>query len=119
MNRKSVLIGVALTGLLSAAAIGGAALASNAPPHQEDERTEIAAVNGAHISLSQAVALAERQGSGKAMEASFDDETGSRWEIEVATGDHVTAYAVDMQSGAITSMAQDADEADEGAEDND
>ena len=117
MTRNKLLIRVATASLLSAAAGGGAALASNAAPRQEDERAEVAAVNGAHISLSQAVALAEQQGSGKAMEASFDDETGSRWEVEIATGDHVTAYAVDMQSGAISTMAEDADEADEGVED--
>jgi len=59
---------------------------------------------GARISLAQAVAIAERQGSGKAMEASFDDESGGKWEVEVASGDRVATYAVDMTSGGVSAV---------------
>lgn len=119
MTRKKLIFGLSAAALISAAAIGGVAVAANPGPPGEDERDEIAAVNGARVSLAQAVAIAERQGSGKAMEASFDDESGRSWEVEIASGDRVTTYAVDAASGAVSAVAGEADEANEGPEDND
>lgn len=119
MIRKKLVIGLSAATLVSAAAVGGAALAANTSAPEPDERTEIAAVNGARVSLAQAIAIAERQGSGKAMEASFDDESGGSWEVEVASGDRVATYAVDTTSGAVSAVAEEADEANEGPEDND
>jgi uncharacterized membrane protein YkoI len=119
MTRKTLVLGLSAAALISAAAVGGAAIAANPGATGPDEGTEIAAVNGARISLAQAVAIAERQGSGKAMEASFDDESGGKWEVEVASGDRVATYAVDMTSGAVSAVAEEADEANEGPEDND
>lgn len=119
MTRKTLVLGLSAAALISAAAVGGAAIAANPGATGPDERNEIAAVNGARVSLAQAVAIAERQGSGKAMEASFDDESGGKWEVEVASGDRVATYAVDMTSGAVSAAAEEADEANEGPEDND
>jgi uncharacterized membrane protein YkoI len=119
MTRKSLVLGLSAAALISAAAVGGAAIAANPGATGPDERTEIAAVNGARVSLAQAAAIAERQGSGKAMEASFDDESGGKWEVEVASGDRVATYAVDMTSGGVSAVAEEADEANEGPEDND
>lgn len=116
MTRKKLVIGLSAATLIAAATVGGAALAANAGAPEQDERNEIAAVNGARVSLAQAVAIAERQGSGKAMEASFDDESGRNWEVEVASGDRVATYAVDTSSGAVSAVAEEADEANEGPE---
>lgn len=120
MIRKKMVLGLSAIALVSAVAVGGAAFAANANgPEQNEDRAEIAAVNAAHVSLAQAVAIAERQGGGKAMEASFDDESGNRWEVEVASGDKVATYVVDMGSGAVSAAQPEAGEAGEGAEDND
>ncbi|OYX58609.1 MAG: hypothetical protein B7Y86_02675 [Brevundimonas subvibrioides] len=119
MTRKKLVVGLSAAALVAAAAIGGAAVAANSGAPKQDERSEIAAVNGARVSLGQAVVIAERQGSGKAMEASFDDESGRSWEVEIAAGDHVATYVVDMATGAVTAAAEEADEAGEGPEDND
>ncbi len=119
MTRKKLVIGLSAAALVSAAAIGGAAVAANSGALEQDERSEIAAVNGARVSLAQAVAIAERQGSGKAIEATFDDESGRSWEVEIAAGEHVATYVVDMATGAVTAAAEEADEAGEGPEDND
>lgn len=120
MTRKKLVIGLSAAALVSAAAIGGGAVAAaNSGAPEQDERGEIAVVNGARVSLAQAVAIAERQGSGKAMEASFDDESGRNWEVEIAAGDHVATFVVDMATGAVTAAAEEADEAGEGPEDND
>lgn len=119
MTRKKLVIGLSAAALIATAAVGGAAVAASAGAPEQDERSEIAAVNGARVSLAQAVAIAERQGSGKAMEASFDDESGGNWEVEIASGDRVATYAVDTTSGAVSAVAEEADEANEGPEDND
>lgn len=118
MTRKTLVIGLSAAALLSAAAIGGAALAANTGAPEPDERNEISAVNGARFSLAQAGAIAERQGSGRAMEASFDDESGRNWEV-IAGGGRVATYAVDTARGAVSAVADEADEANEGPEDND
>ncbi|MBA3048760.1 MAG: PepSY domain-containing protein [Alphaproteobacteria bacterium] len=119
MTRKKLFFSLSAAALISAAAIAGVAVAASPGSAGEDERDEIAAVNGARVSLAQAVAIAERQGSGKAMEASFDDENGRSWEVEIASGDRVATYAVDAASGAVSAVAEEADEANEGPEDND
>ena len=119
MTRKKLVFGLSAAALLSVAAIGGVAVAANAGPSGQDERDEIAAVSGARVTLAQAVAIVERQGSGKAMEASFDDENGRSWEVEIASGDRVATFAVDAASGAVSAVAEEADEANEGPEDND
>ncbi|WP_292177526.1 hypothetical protein [Brevundimonas sp.] len=117
MTRKRLVFGLSAAALVTLAALGGVAYASStASPEQEDERGEIAAINGARVSLAQAVGIAERQGGGKAMEASFDDETGGRWEVEIAAGQTVRTFAVDMTTGTASAMTA---EADEGAEEND
>lgn len=117
MTRKKRVIGLSAAALVSAAAIGGAAVSANSGAPEQGERGEIAAVNGTRVSLAQAVAIAER--SGKAMEASFDDEGGRSWEGEIAAGDHIATYVVDMATGAATVAAKEADKAGEGPEDDD
>lgn len=119
MTRKTLMIGLSAAALLSAAATGGAALAANTGAPEPDERNEISAVSGACFSLAQAVAIAERLGSGRAMEASFDDESGRNWEVEIAGGGRVATDAVDTARGAVSAVADEADEANEGPEDND
>lgn len=119
MTRKKRVIGLSAAALVSAAAIGGAAVSANSGAPEQGERGEIAAVNGTRVSLAQAVAIAERRRSGKAMEASFDDEGGRSWEGEIAAGDHIATYVVDMATGAATVAAKEADKAGEGPEDDD
>ncbi|HQR88373.1 MAG: hypothetical protein B7Y81_02330 [Caulobacter sp. 32-67-35] len=118
MTRTKLVLGLSVAALISAAAIGGVAVAANARS-EKGERDEIAAVNGARVSLAQAVAIAERQGSGKAMEVSFDDESGRNWEVEIVSGDRVATYAVDAASGDVSAVAEEVDEANEGPKDND
>ena len=61
MTRKKLVIGLSAAALVSAAAIGGAAVSANSGTPEQVERSEIAAVNGTRVSLAQAVAIAERQ----------------------------------------------------------
>lgn len=120
MKRKTIVIGLSAATLASALAIGGVALANGASPEREDadDAQEIAAVMGARVSLAQAVAIAERQNRGKALEAAFDDESGSRWEVELARDGQVSTYMVDMSTGALSAAPADS-ETDEGSEDED
>ncbi|MCG2663828.1 MULTISPECIES: PepSY domain-containing protein [unclassified Brevundimonas] len=120
MKRKTIVIGLSAATLASALAIGGVALANGVSPErvEADDVQEIAAVMGARVSLVQAVAIAERQNGGKALEAAFDDESGSRWEVELARDGQVSTYLVDMTTGAL-SAAPGESETDEGSEDED
>lgn len=118
MTRKTLMLGLSAAALVSAAAIGGAALAANPVNTHDDERGEIAAVTAAPVSLVQAVSLAEQQSGGKAMEASFDDESGNLWEVETVANGRVQTYTVNMTSGAISAQAAEADD-NEAADDND
>lgn len=118
MKRK-IVIGLSAAALLATVAVGGVALAgATQAPEDQDESREISAALAARVSLADAVTLAERHGGGKALEAAFDDETGSRWEIELARDGRVTGYLVDMGTGAV-SLAAAESEGNEGPEDQD
>ena len=118
MKRK-IVIGLSAAALLATVTVGGAALAgATQAPEDQDESREISAALAARVSLADAVILAERQGGGKALEAAFDDETGNRWEIELAKDGRVIGYVVDMSTGAV-SLAAAESESSEGPEDQD
>lgn len=77
---------------------------------------EQAIVNGARVSLGQAVAAAEANTGLKATEAGVDDEgAGALYEVSVSDGAVEKTVLVDTQTGRVTSVAADAEEA-EGAE---
>ncbi len=118
MKRK-IAIGLSAATLAATVTVGGAALAGAIQATEDqDESREISAALAARVSLADAVALAERQGGGKALEAAFDDETGGRWEIELVRDGRVVNYLVDMGSGAVSPAAAEA-EGGEGPEDQD
>ncbi|WP_419756251.1 PepSY domain-containing protein [Brevundimonas sp.] len=118
MKRK-IVIGLSAAALVTTLAVGGVALAgATQTSEDQDEGREIAAALAARVSLADAVSIAERQGGGKALEAAFDDETGNRWEIELAQNGRVVGYTVDMSSGAVSPAAAEAEDG-EGPEDED
>ncbi len=118
MKRK-IVIGLSAATLVTTLAVAGFALAgATQPSADQDEAREISAALAARVSLADAVAIAERQGGGKALEAAFDDESGNRWEVELAKDGRVVNYLVDMSSGAVSPAAAEA-EGDEGPEDQD
>ncbi len=118
MKRK-IVIGLSAAALVASLAVGGVALAGATQTSGDpDESREISTVLAARVSLTDAVILAERQTGGKALEAAFDDETGDRWEIELAKNGGVLGYTVDMSSGAVSPAVPES-EGGEGPEDQD
>jgi uncharacterized membrane protein YkoI len=70
-----------------------------------EDRDEIARLVAAPTTLASAVAAAERDSGGKAVEAEAEHENGKvGFEVEVAKGSDVTKVHVDADSGKVTPM---------------
>lgn len=88
------------------ALLGTAALALvlATPSMAANSDSEIAAFRQASVSLTQAIAQAEKQGKGKAVNVDFDtkDNVGL-YQIDIVSGDTVTRWDIDASSGKIAS----------------
>ena len=79
----------------------------------EDVR-DLATLQNARVSLAQAITAAEAQTGLKAMEAGIDDEgRGALYEVSVTDGSGEKTVLVDTQSGKVTSVVADAEEAED------
>ena len=85
---------LALAGLLATGAVAGAAAGS--------EDREAAALQGAKVSLTQAIATAEQQTGGKAYDAGVDVKGGqTRIVVETNGPKGVQTVSIDAQSGQV------------------
>lgn len=101
MKHKIVLAAIAS---LAAASIGGVYAA-------QPEEHDAAALAQAKISLTQAIASAERHAGGKAVRAELEDENGKIvYGVEVIAGANVTDVKVDVDDGKVLSAQADDDE---------
>lgn len=108
------IVGAGAAGVANA----GANRAGTEQAGEDDDRAEDAreatTLRGARISLAQAVTAAEAQTGLKAMEAGIDDEgRGALFEVSMADGAGEKTVLVDTQSGKVTSVVADAEEAGE------
>jgi len=95
MNTK--LISLALAGMVAAGALSGAAFANGS-----DEDREATALQGAKVSLTQAIASAEQQTGGHAYDAGVDISGGqTRIVVETNGPKGVQTVAIDAQSGQV------------------
>jgi uncharacterized membrane protein YkoI len=108
VRSKSIL---ACTVVLITLAGAGAALAG-----ENDQQSELNAVTNAKTSLSQAIAAAEQETGGKAVETGLENQDGvMAYEIKVAKGNTLQRVLVDADSGKVTKVMA-ADAGDENAE---
>lgn len=108
VRSKSIL---ACTVVLITLAGAGAALAG-----ENDQQSELNAVTNAKTSLSQAIAAAEQETGGKAVETGLENQDGvMAYEIKVAKGNTLQKVLVDADSGKVTKVMA-ADAGDENAE---
>lgn len=124
---KSPYISLALIAALTAGGVGMAFAKSsgtNGSPTEQSDALKLAALADAKVSITDAIAIAEKDGGGKAVDAGFADENGSyAYEVEVLDTNGEQTVLVDAQSGKVTKVAQkandndDQDEGDTGAED--
>jgi uncharacterized membrane protein YkoI len=83
-------------------ALGSAVVFAN-EVKQDDERQEAAAVLNAKTSLAQAIAVAEQQTGGKAIESGIENQNGKviGYDVKVAKGNIVQKVVVDLNSGQL------------------
>jgi uncharacterized iron-regulated membrane protein len=85
-----------------AASVGCGALAF-AESKEAGEHKDIAAVMNAKTSLTQAIAAAEAQASGKAVSAGIENHKGTAaYAVEVASGGKLQTVFVDPETGKVT-----------------
>jgi len=96
MNTKLV-ASLALAGLIAVGAAAGTAVAAGG-----DEDREATALQGAKVSLVQAIATAEQQTGGQAYDAGVDPNGGqTRIMVETNGPKGVQTVAIDAQSGQV------------------
>ena len=93
-------------------ALGGAAGIAQAG--DKLDAAEMAKLAAAKTSLSQAIAIAEKETGGKAIDADFDNEDGTlSLEIEVLKDNAVSKVIIDADTGKVLKVAAVADSEDE------
>lgn len=79
-------------------------LAHAGPALAAPSDNEVAAFRQAKVSLTQAIAQAEKQGKGKAVGVDFDTkESVGLYQIDIVSGETVTRWDVDASNGKIAS----------------
>jgi Peptidase propeptide and YPEB domain len=108
MLLKSRLLRMAMVAALGLCGIG-TALASES---EHNDAAELAKLPAGHVTLAAAIATAERQTSGQAIDASFGNENGTMLiEVEVAKGNAVHTVKLDAANGKVIKVtAADEDE---------
>lgn len=114
--RAALVAGLAATGVVGAHAEDGKARGDNT----QSEAAERTAIEGAKITLADAVAAAEKEAGGKASSVEFEHETASAgYEIEVFGAAGEQKIFVDAQSGQARKIARTDDEDDKKGEQDD
>lgn len=107
------------TSKLALIALSAAVLAATAYAAGGTGNDALAIVN-AKVSLTEAVAVAEKHASGKAVRAEFEQSSqGEFYEIEVVSGSRVFDVKVDAVKGNVISSAEDKVDREHESEDDD
>jgi uncharacterized membrane protein YkoI len=105
---RSKFIPAAMIAVMAVAGTAAAFAADGSKKRHEgarDEQVEINAVLKARTSLVQAIAVAEKQTGGKAIESGLESENGvMAYEIEVANGTAIQKVLVNLDSGQVTKV---------------
>ncbi len=95
--RIDIMLPLAMAALLITATLGGSALAAG-----QDEDREATALQGAKVSLTQAIAVAEQQTGGQAFDAGVDVKHGqTRISVETNGPKGVQTVVINAQSGEV------------------
>lgn len=98
MNRKKWLP-IACAAILATGLAGGTAFAATG----EGEASDAALLANARIPLGQAIATAEQQAQGRAIQAGIDRERGvTSYAVEVAGKGGIRTVLIDPQTGRVT-----------------
>lgn len=95
--RINIALSLAMAAVLMTATVGGAALAAD-----RDGDRKATALQGAKVSLTQAIATAEQQTGGQAYDAGVDAKGGqTRIAVETNGPKGVQTVTIDAQSGQV------------------
>lgn len=87
--------------MAAAIAVGAAGTAFASSGENENDR-EIAAALGAKTSITEAIAAAEQQSGGRAMEVDVEKENGAfLYEVKTVSNDKITEILIDPASGKV------------------
>ena len=104
---RSKMVPAAMAAVIALGAASGIAHASdNGRSGENDRAQERAAILGAKTSIAQAIAAAEQETGGKAIDAGLENQNGNMsYEVEIAKGDKVEKVLVDLQTGKVLKVA--------------
>lgn len=96
-----------VTALLGALALGLAVTGAQATNAADEEQT----LSNAKVSLTQAIGIAEKQGSGQAVSADYKPKSGGMgdYDVRVLSGDgkKLTSYRVNPNTGKVTQASRE------------
>jgi uncharacterized membrane protein YkoI len=99
MVRSNIIL-TTMVALITLAGVGAAFAGENG--NETDQRSELNAVTNAKTSLSQAIAAAEQETRGNAVDASLENQDGvMAYEVEIAKGNTLQRVLVEPDSGKI------------------
>ncbi|TCL69434.1 PepSY domain-containing protein [Rhizobium sp. BK251] len=105
---KAALAAFVATGTIAIAVATAPAMAAD--PQGKDDAAEYSKLEGAKLGLADAVAAAEKQSGGKAVNAALDNEqANATFEVEIMTSNGSHSVAVDAQTGTVTPVADSSD----------
>lgn len=109
MKWKTVIPGVAAIAI--GVGVAGCAFADT------EKSDDAAAMLAAKVTLTDAIATAEKEAGGKAIEAGMDDQDGTLFiAVHVAQADKVRMVLIDPQSGKVVKIAEKDDDDEDGDE---
>jgi uncharacterized membrane protein YkoI len=115
---RTKIVPIAMAAVIAVGSTVGVAHAANDKRGGEGAQ-ERATIVSAKISLAQAIAAAEQQAGGKAIDAGLENENGTMaFAIEVAKDNVVQKVLVDLQTGKVLKVVA-ADDEEDGERDND
>ena len=118
---RTKIVPIAMAAVISVGSTVGIAHAQNTHRSANEGAQELAAVVNAKTTLAQAIAAAEQQTGGKAIDAGLEHENGATaFAIEVAKDNTVQKVHVDIQSGKVLKVAAaDSQHGEDGEHEND
>jgi uncharacterized membrane protein YkoI len=100
--------------ILSSAAVGGTAVVSAHQVQDSEEAQESAALQNAKITLSEAIAAAEKEvPGGKVIDAELDIVNGAATYVVEIDKDGLQTVRVDLETGKALKVAAEADDVDD------
>jgi uncharacterized membrane protein YkoI len=109
---RSKIVPIAMAAVIAIGGTVGFAYAANNNRGGEHEGgQEIASVLNAKTSLAQAIATAEQQSGGKAIDAGLENENGPMaFAVEVAKDNTIQKVLIDLQTGKVLKVVADDNE---------